>query len=182
VWCSNGKSHDLAASIDSEAACKSVGQTYCKPDNLLSHSFESCAAPPAPTTPAGGGSGTAGSGGAGGADPGVGSGGDPGYGGAAGAGGGGAAEPEATAEEGEEGEPNGVPTVSEETDEDVADDPGFSDDGFTGDEESPAEDSAGCSIAAGGHGGNTPLGAGLLTLGLVLVEARRRARSRRLPC
>ncbi|MCB9583724.1 MAG: hypothetical protein H6717_42220, partial [Polyangiaceae bacterium] len=51
VWCSDGKHHDLAASIDSAAACKSVGATYCKPDKLLSSSYQACSAPPAPPAP-----------------------------------------------------------------------------------------------------------------------------------
>ncbi len=178
VWCSDGKSHDLAASIDSAAACKSVGQTYCKPDKLLSQSFESCAAPPAPpapTTPPSGGSGAPGSGGAGGADPGAGAAGDPGYGGAAGAGG---VEETPAEDEGEESEPNGIPTVTEETDEDVEDDADFSDDGFTGDEDALMEDGGGCSVAPGGNQSHTPLGAGFFALALVLAEARRR-RARR---
>jgi hypothetical protein len=44
VWCSNGKSHDLTADIDSNAMCKAVGETYCKPEaEYVSHTFDSCA-------------------------------------------------------------------------------------------------------------------------------------------
>jgi MYXO-CTERM domain-containing protein len=43
VWCSNGKSHDLTADIDSGETCKAVGATYCKPEaEYVSHSFQSC--------------------------------------------------------------------------------------------------------------------------------------------
>ncbi|MBE7485178.1 MAG: N-acetylmuramoyl-L-alanine amidase [Polyangiaceae bacterium] len=177
VWCSDGKSDKLAASIDSAAACKSVAQTYCSPDKLLSHSFQACA--PSGDQASGGGEG-----GASGADEGAaGAGGEGGASseppqGAAGAGG--AAGEISEPAEGSEDDDNGYEVEDSEDDPDVLpveDDADFSDDGFDGDEDSmPDLDSSagGCAIGPASRPAHAPLLA-LLAAGAV-VGLRRRDR------
>ncbi|MBI3202929.1 MAG: N-acetylmuramoyl-L-alanine amidase [Myxococcales bacterium] len=160
VWCSDGKSHKLAASIDSAAECKSVAQTFCQPAQSLSHSFAACSA--------GGGGGEAGASGepgAAGAGGGGGASADTGAGGASSGGAGGQSSesgtsPETggagTASESEEGSEEGANGYEVEDSEDdpetlpVEDDSDFDDEGFDGDETADPEHAAGgCSVPRG---------------------------------
>ncbi len=53
AFCSDGKSHSLAASISSADECKAVAQTFCGPGKYLDHAFAACVggAPPGGTSP-----------------------------------------------------------------------------------------------------------------------------------
>jgi len=185
VWCSDGKSHALAASIESAAKCKSVAETYCKPAKYLDHSFSAC-----PTDSEGaGGSASPGGGTSADPDPGTspGSGSDPGAtpdpasdpgaGGSSAQSDPGADAPSAEVED--EELDNGLsPDEGEDGDEDdveVDDDADFSDDGFDGDDELPTIHSReqGCTVSPMGSGtsDSAPMAALLL---LLAALARRR--------
>jgi len=153
VWCSDGSSDKLAASIDSAAACKSVAQTYCLPDKYLSHGFQACNSGSSAPDGQGGGeaSGAGGAGGASAESPAAGAGGqssEPAPSGAAGAGG------EAGGTGGEDAD-NGYEVEDSEDDPEtlpVEDDADFSDDGFEGDDGATTElpsSEGGCSVAGG---------------------------------
>jgi MYXO-CTERM domain-containing protein len=182
VWCNDGKSHKLAASIVSAAECKSVAQTYCSPGKVLSHSFQACSAPDAgptssPTGPAG--------------DDVAGSGGEAGAGGAGGASGAGTdptTDPSSdpTADDGDESDDNGYDLGDSEDDPDtlpVEDDPDFSDDGFDGNDEAQPDLGApdgGCSVAAPHRTPHAPFFAlALVGLGAALGLRRRSRRGAR---
>ncbi|MCB9582068.1 MAG: N-acetylmuramoyl-L-alanine amidase [Polyangiaceae bacterium] len=154
VWCSDGKSHKLAASIDSSAACKSIAKTYCAPSKYLSHSYQACAVDPTQPAPPSETQSDSG------VDP------DPGV------------DPEA---EGDEDDPNGFVIDDTEDDPDVLpveDDADFTDDGFDGDaDRTPDLGSAdgGCAISTPPAPASPLPIAAFLALG-ALVEIRRRAR------
>ena len=183
AWCSDGKSHKLAASITGDAECKSVSKTFCLPAQYLSHSFTACSASggggeagAADEQGAAGVGGAASESGAGGASPG-------GEGGASGAGGvspetggggaGGGSEPE-----GSEGDANGYDLEDDEDDPDtlpVEDDPEFDDEGFEGDESrDPDAAESGCSIGTPRRLPASPLFALLGAAAMVAVRRRTR--------
>jgi MYXO-CTERM domain-containing protein len=176
VWCSNGKSHKLAASIDTAAQCKSVAQTYCKPDKLLDQSFTKCAPEPDPgTNPDPGTSPEPGAN----PDPSTQPDPDPGT----------QPEPTTSNEDPEledEEIDNGVTPDDgddgEETDAEVEDDPEFTDDGFDGDLEGPwnGDGEQSCAISAPGASSSGPLGALGLLLAFAAVARRRRDAGRNL--
>jgi hypothetical protein len=171
VWCSDGKSHKLAADIGTNAQCKSVAETFCKPAKYLDHSFEACAAAPNP------GSTPSSTGGQGGAGPGAST--DPaGAGGEAGA----TSADVWNADDGSEDDPNGYGIDEGDEDPDaVEDDPDFADDdGFDGDADSSPDTATagGCSISTGDRQSDAPWGAGVTALFVALAEVRRRAKSR----
>jgi uncharacterized membrane protein YgcG len=190
VWCSDGKSHRLSSSIQSDAQCKTAAANYCRPGqgqgSLYLYSYQVCqVAGNAPQGGAGGSTSTASdsSGGAsasssGGAGGSSGGGAATPYGGSAGAGGAGS-----SADPWDVGGPddaNSIPIVDNGDDSAVQDDPGFSDDGFNGDADSTGDvPPPGCSVGAvGGHRG-TPPAAGALLLLAAMAETRRRSRRRR---
>ncbi|MBK7580752.1 MAG: N-acetylmuramoyl-L-alanine amidase [Myxococcales bacterium] len=178
VWCSDGKDHHLAASIDSAAECKVVAESFCKPAKYLAHGFKAC------STAVGGGQpgsdpadeNAGGAGGAGGSSS------EPSSGGASGGVAGsdtGAAGAGGDSAEGGEAEDNGYDVDDSEDDPDVLpveDDADFSDDGFEGDDGAmpePGSDAGGCSVAATGRAPEAPyLALGLV--GLALGVSRRR--------
>ncbi|MCK6536620.1 MAG: hypothetical protein L6Q84_26915 [Polyangiaceae bacterium] len=178
AWCSDGKSHKLAASIQSADECQSVAQTFCGAGKYLDHAFSACAGGEAPAEPgsesepeaeAKGGTGS------GGAPPS-----SPGAGGAAGA-----PEPQAkapsaeleddeidnglTPEEGPDGEEDQL---------DEEDDADFADDGFDGNQDGgviPYDQ--GCSLAAPPARAPGALGLAALVL-LWATRVRRRIGSK----
>ncbi len=175
AWCTDGKSHKLAASIDSASACKSVAETFCGPVKYLDHVFSACTS----ESPVGGAE----------ADPDT----EPKAGsvpepvpepGAGGASGGGQSEPSASNEELEDEEiDNGLePDQGDDGDEDFVeeeDDTDFSDDGFDGSEEGgviPYDQ--GCAVSTAGAGSGGWLGLGGLLLGLAALARRRGAKTR----
>jgi MYXO-CTERM domain-containing protein len=176
VWCSNGKTHKLAADIVSAAECKSVAKTFCSPNKVVSQSFQACSVPDSgptssPSGPAGDDVGGAGQGGASSTDP-------SSSGGNAGSG---STDPQ-TSDEGDEGDDNGYDLGDSEDDPDtlpVEDDPDFTDDGFDGNDEAhPDLGSAdgGCSLSPQHRRPNLPLFA-LALMGLgAAVGLRRRTR------
>jgi MYXO-CTERM domain-containing protein len=162
VWCTNGESSKITASITSLSQCKAVGATTCKPAELLAADYQRCD-PPTGTGGSGGTSSGAGgtssgaggtssgaggtSSGAGGTSSGAGGSSAAGAAGAGGDTGGGDPEPEELPDSADdpaaddESDPNGIP--EEETpdgdptleDEQYEDDADYYDDGFDGDEE-----------------------------------------------
>jgi|GEM_PF-1366846 len=178
AWCSDGKSHKLAASIQSADECQSVAQTFCGAGKYLDQAFSACAGGEAPTEPGsesepeGEAQGGAGSGGAPPSSPGTG-------------GAGGAPEPQAkapsaeleddeidnglTPEEGPDGEEDQL---------DEEDDADFADDGFDGNQEGgviPYDQ--GCSLAAPPARAPGALGLAALVL-LWATRVRRRIGSK----
>ncbi|MBK7580753.1 MAG: hypothetical protein IPI67_11155 [Myxococcales bacterium] len=186
AWCTNGKSHALAASIDTGSACQSIAQSFCGPGNYLDHSFTPCpsgSSEPGSSPGAGGASNPSEpGGGAPTTEPGAG--GTP-SGSESGAGGtpSGSESGAAPTEEPEDEElDNGVtPDEGEAGDEDdapVEDDADFTDDGFDGDAEGgviPLDET--CAVSTAGAGARGSLGLLGLCLGLVAVLRRRGRKS-----
>jgi len=175
AWCTNGKSHKLAASIESAAACKSVAQTFCGSGKYLDHAFEACPAEPPEAEGEEPGSAPNPS-----TEPPSGSSPSP--------------EPDAgapeaqapaasePAEEAEDEEiDNGLtPEEGADGEEDeapVEDDPEFEDDGFDGDEDggvTPYEQ--GCAVTTTGVGARGEAGLAGIALACALLARRRRSR------
>jgi MYXO-CTERM domain-containing protein len=201
VWCNNGKSHQLASSITTNAECKSAAKQFCHANDgnssIFITDFNACPVPLSGSAPpssggasdsggaaSGSGGSASGNGGAsssgGSASGSGGAGGTPfsGNGGAAGgqafAGAGGAAP---SFDPGSEDDPNGIDIHQTGDNSKVQDDPGFSDDGFNGDDQAAdqAPDS-GCSVAAPGEEHGAPLGLGALMVLFGIAEVRRRQR------
>ncbi|MBX3127849.1 MAG: N-acetylmuramoyl-L-alanine amidase [Polyangiaceae bacterium] len=173
VWCTDGKSQKLASTITSNAMCKSVAQTACKPAAYLKHDYVACAAP-APTPPSSGPNETGGGSGAGG---------ESSAGGAGGASGSeGEGEAGETESDEEETDDNGWTTGDLDEDEDAIeeeDDAEFDDHGFTGDadaDDALGDEAPGCALSPTGSRGQLPAGtaAGLVLAAAALLRARRR--------
>ncbi len=178
VWCNDGKSHKLAASIDSAAACKSIAQTYCKPGKQLSHSFQACAASGTGGSPSSSPSGAAGGTGDPNADPSSDPSADPSSDPSV--------DPPSPADpetEGDEDDPNSFVIEDSEDDPDalpVEDDADFTDDGFDGDADRNPDfgpNDGGCSMSPRPAPGTPLSAAAILALG-ALVEFRRRRAGR----